>query len=118
MGKPALLLAIMAAMWGDYAVNSFSFAPGALQQQASLLGTRSTQQQQQQRRRRQQSPAWAGISSSSLGFAREGRRGSTEGCLLGATTTAAVAESPDYLENKEALKQVCLLVLSQTKKQN
>lgn len=108
MGKPALLVVVMVATLGDFAVKSFSFAPGALQQQATLLGIRTTQRQQQQQRLPQQpSPAIIGSSSSNLVCARGGRW-STGGCLLGATAAAAAAESADYLENKEALKQVCL----------
>lgn len=84
MGRSALVLAVVAATWGGCAVKSFSFLPGALQQASSCKPAAPTR--------------------SKRAFAR---RRNDQGVIPRATTTSAVAESAEYLENKEALKQVC-----------
>lgn len=74
-----LLFALTVAIWGVFPTESFSCVPGA-------------------RRHR---------SSSLVDFARNARRG----CALRAapSKSTAVTESADYLENKEALKKVCVI---------
>lgn len=79
MGRSALLFAFSAAAWGSCTVKSFSFLPGALHQASSCK------------------PA-APIRRTTL---------ARSNVALRATTTPAAAESTEYLENKEALKQVC-----------
>lgn len=78
MSRSALLFAIIAATWGGCIVKSFSFLPGAPQQASSFKAAPMQR-----------------------AFARSNLR-------LRATTTPAGTESAEYVENKEALKQVCL----------
>lgn len=80
MGRSALLFALSAAAWGGCAVKSFSFRPGSPHQASSCK------------------PA-APMGRTTLARSKDVD-------LLRATRSLAVAESAEYLENKEALKQV------------
>lgn len=80
MGRSALLFALSAAAWGGCAVKSFSFPPG--------------------------SPHRASSCKPAAPMGRTTLARSKDVDLLRATRRPAVAESAEYLENKEALKEV------------